>query len=203
MATVEWEDGEELISELPSVRHAKKDGVLYLTNQRIAWMEYGAPTFKISHSYSQLKSQKISPETSSKVQLQIVLYEGPSATFHFTKPSEALQERNMVKDMLVRLIQQHKPKPNKELEEKTRILNGDPALFQLYKDLVVSGMLSAEEFWVNQKKAPDGQVAEDQPTGISSATLVLFCCKLEFSSVSNHRTLCRLNWSLKLMELML
>ncbi|XP_065836051.1 general transcription factor IIH subunit 1-like [Oscarella lobularis] len=178
MASVEWDDGEELISELPSVRHAKKDGVLYLTNRRIAWMEYSAPTFKISHSYSQLKSQKISPEASSKVQLQIVLHEGASATFHFAKASReaALQERNMVKDMLVRLIQQHKPKPNKELEEKTRILNNNPALFQLYKDLVVSGMLSAEEFWANQnlKKDSDGSQGseqESQPIGISSATL--------------------------------
>ena len=70
-------------------------------------------------------AQRISPETSSKVQLQIVMFDGSTATFHFTNTSPegaALQERNTVKDMLVKFIQQNKPKPNKELEEKTKLV---------------------------------------------------------------------------------
>lgn len=33
-----------------------------------------------------------------------------------------------------------------------RVLQEDPELFQLYKDLVVSGIVSAEEFWANRTK---------------------------------------------------
>ncbi|KAJ8358078.1 hypothetical protein AAFF_G00036650 [Aldrovandia affinis] len=43
-----------------------------------------------------------------------------------------------------------KKKANKELEEKNRMLQEDPVLFQLYKDLVVSQVISAEEFWANR-----------------------------------------------------
>ena len=40
---------------------------------------------------------------------------------------------------------------NKELEEKNRILQEDPELFQLYKDLVISKVMTADEFWANRK----------------------------------------------------
>ena len=56
-----------------------------------------------------------------------MLYDGSTATFHFTNISAdgiALQERNTVKDMLAKFIQHHKPKPNKELEEKTKLAVG-------------------------------------------------------------------------------
>jgi transcription initiation factor TFIIH subunit 1 len=173
MAAVEWDSGEELIIELPYVRHSKKDGVLYVTNQRLAWAEYSAKEFKFQCGFPRIKSQRISPETSSKVQLQIVMFDGSTATFHFTNAlsdGAALQDRNTVKDMLVKFIQQHKPKPNKELEEKTRLLNSDPALYQLYKDIVVSGILTAEEFWANRQEA-DETPKNEQKTGISPATM--------------------------------
>lgn len=58
MASVEWECGEELIIELPFVRHSKKDGVLYLTNQRLAWAEYSAKEFKFQCGYATVKCRE-------------------------------------------------------------------------------------------------------------------------------------------------
>ena len=55
MAAVEWNSGEELIIELPCVRHSKKDGVLYVTNQRLAWAEYSAKEFKFQCGFSRIK----------------------------------------------------------------------------------------------------------------------------------------------------
>ena len=39
---------------------------------------------------------------------------------------------------------------NPELEAKTNLLKSDPALYQLYNDLVVGRLISAEEFWTNR-----------------------------------------------------
>lgn len=36
---------------------------------------------------------------------------------------------------------------DKELEEKNRLLSSNPALLQLYKDLVMTEVVSSEEFW--------------------------------------------------------
>ena len=33
-----------------------------------------------------------------------------------------------------------------------RVLKDNPELYQLYKDLVVSGVITAEEFWANRTK---------------------------------------------------
>lgn len=56
------------------------------------------------------------------------------------------------------------------------MLQEDPVLFQLYKDLVVSQVISAEEFWANRL---NGNAAESssasnhkQDVGISAAFLV-------------------------------
>lgn len=56
------------------------------------------------------------------------------------------------------------------------MLQEDPVLFQLYKDLVVSQVISAEEFWANRL----GGINNTEPTvqstkqevGISGAFLV-------------------------------
>lgn len=57
----------------------------------------------------------------------------------------------------------------------TRMLQEDPVLFQLYKDLVVSQVISAEEFWANRLSlnAGDNSAAPNkQDVGISAAFLV-------------------------------
>ena len=56
-----------------------------------------------------------------------------------------------------------------------RMLQEDPVLFQLYKDLVVSQVISAEEFWTNRLSYMSMDHAlpnVKQDVGISAAFLV-------------------------------
>lgn len=95
-------------------------------------------------------AQKISPEGKAKVQLQVVLHNGVSSTFHFTNKGGLqgqLADRDRVKDMLQTLLPKFKRKVDKELEEKNRLLSTNPTLLQLYKDLVMTEVVSSEEFW--------------------------------------------------------
>ena len=39
---------------------------------------------------------------------------------------------------------------NPDLEAKNSMLNSNPTLYQLYKDLVVGGLITADEFWANR-----------------------------------------------------
>ena len=68
--------------------------------------------------------QRISPEGSSKIQIQIVLHDGNSFTFQFTSEpaAAAKKERDEAKDLLAQLIPAHRKKANRELEEKNRCL---------------------------------------------------------------------------------
>ena len=56
------------------------------------------------------------------------------------------------------------------------MLQEDPVLFQLYKDLVVSQVISAEEFWANRlggiNNAEPAPYDNKQEVGISGAFLV-------------------------------
>ncbi|KAJ7391071.1 General transcription factor IIH subunit 1, partial [Desmophyllum pertusum] len=93
--------------------------------------------------------------------------------FTSESPVNARKERDEAKDLLAQLIPAHRKKANKELEEKNRLLKDNPELYQLYKDLVVSGVITAEEFWANRAtKNQDTQaVQSDQAVGLSSALL--------------------------------
>jgi transcription initiation factor TFIIH subunit 1 len=87
---------------------------------------------------------------------QVALHDSSSTTFHFVHPEGAalqIKERDAVKEMLVQLLPRFKRKVNKELEERHRMLSDNPGLLQLYKDLVITQILTAEEFWVQH--APD------------------------------------------------
>lgn len=62
------------------------------------------------------------------------------------------------------------------------MLQEDPVLFQLYKDLVVSQVISAEEFWANRLSlnAGDNSAAPSkQDVGISAAFLVRWTSNLK------------------------
>ena len=105
------------------------------------------------------EEQKISQETSIKVQLQIVLHDGKSSKFHFANregPPAQTRDRAVVKELLQQLLPKFRHMVNKELEEKNRILQDDPELFQLYKDLVISKVMTADEFWANRKSMVRG-----------------------------------------------
>ncbi|XP_015927811.1 general transcription factor IIH subunit 1 [Parasteatoda tepidariorum] len=168
---------EDVLLMVNHVHHKKVEGTLYLMNERIAWMPNGKDTFTISYKYADIKMQKISPDGKSKVQLQVVLHNGDTTTFHFVNPmgtNNQLQDRNGVKELLQQLLPNFKRKINKELEEKNHILSNDPVLFQLYRDLVVTQVITADEFWANYvKKKPQNSVKQiDQETGISGSFLI-------------------------------
>ncbi|XP_054633647.1 general transcription factor IIH subunit 1 [Dunckerocampus dactyliophorus] len=166
---------EEVLLVLKKVRQKKQDGTLYLMAERIAWGPEGKDRFTVSHLYADIRCQKISPDGKAKVQLQLVLHSGESTTFHFSNDSTALKDREAAKELLQQLLPKFKKKANKELEEKNRMLQEDPVLFQLYKDLVVSQVISAEEFWANRLGSlnnTDPAVCNNkQEVGISGAFL--------------------------------
>ncbi|CAL8356572.1 unnamed protein product [Lota lota] len=165
---------EEVLLVVKKVRQRKQDGTLYLMAERIAWGPEGKDRFTVSHLYSDIRCQKISPDGKAKIQLQLVLHTGESSTFHFSNDSSALKDREAAKDLLQQLLPKFKKKANKELEEKNRMLQEDPVLFQLYKDLVVSQVISAEEFWANRMSMNNTENSlsdKKQDVGISAAFL--------------------------------
>ncbi|XP_074637920.1 general transcription factor IIH subunit 1-like [Acropora palmata] len=165
-------DRETVLLEVINTKHKKNGGVLRLLSNTLAWIPHGSDSPKLSCAYSEIKVQRISPEGSSKIQIQLVLHDGNSFTFQFTSEpqSNAKKERDDAKDLLAQLIPAHRKKSNKELEEKNRMLKDNPELFQLYKDLVVSNVITAEEFWANRGKDIQA-VQTDQAIGLSSALL--------------------------------
>uniref|UniRef100_A0A667ZNE6 General transcription factor IIH subunit 1 n=1 Tax=Myripristis murdjan TaxID=586833 RepID=A0A667ZNE6_9TELE len=165
---------EEVLLVVKKVRQKKQDGTLYLMAERIAWGPEGKDRFTVSHLYADIRCQKISPDGKAKIQLQLVLHTGESTTFHFANESSALKDREAAKELLQQLLPKFKKKANKELEEKNRMLQEDPVLFQLYKDLVVSQVISAEEFWANRLSInnTDHSLSNNkQEVGISAAFL--------------------------------
>lgn len=171
---------EDVLLMVSHVRYKKNNGTLYLMAERIAWMLEAKDSFSVSHKYADIKMQKISPEGKAKVQLQVVLHgaEGSATTFHFVNPmgtQAQLEDRNSVKELLQQLLPKFKRTLNSELEEKNRILQEDPRLFELYRNLVVSRVITPEEFWANHapKKTGTTQASpSSQPVGVSAAFLV-------------------------------
>lgn len=91
-----------------------------------------------------------------------MLHDGNSSTFHFVnKAGQAAQlaDRDQVKELLQQLLPNFKRKVDKELEEKNRILSENPNLLQLYKDLVITQVLTSEEFWATHANDYTPQVS--------------------------------------------
>lgn len=120
--------------------------------------------------------QKISPEGKPKIQLQLVLHDGNSSTFHFINrggQQQQIADREKVKDLVQSMLPNFKRKIDSELEEKNRLLTENPRLLQLYKDLVISQILTSEEFWKIHGKDLQNQksAASKQEIGVSGAFL--------------------------------
>lgn len=186
---------EDVLQSVAHVRHKKADGTFYVMPERMAWMPNGKDKITVSYKYSEIKSQKISPEGKSKIQLQLTLHSGgDSPTFHFVNPlgpEAQLRDRNVVKEYLQQLLPKFKEKISKDVLDKKTVLQENPDLYQLYKDLVVSEIITADEFWlqvVASRLNPNGNhckiksiadlISKDslknspqQPVGISPAFL--------------------------------
>lgn len=158
---------EDIRLQINNVRHKKGDGVLYLMAERLAWMPNTKNNFTLSHKYSDIKMQKISPEGRAKIQLQIVLHTGDNTTFQFNN----LEDRTAVKDSLLQILPQFKGKMPKDREKKAILLSKNPNLLQLYKDLVETKIVSADEFWtqfVDEHSEPIECQVQQQDVGVSA-----------------------------------
>lgn len=102
---------------------------------------------------------------------------------------------------------------NPELEAKTNLLKSDPALYQLYNDLVVGKLITAEEFWTNRfaegklttggngsaKGQPLKAGEEQQEIGLPSAFLVRQAKQLFLDHVGCPTPITALLWHRKLL----
>uniref|UniRef100_A0A8D8AW16 General transcription factor IIH subunit 1 n=1 Tax=Culex pipiens TaxID=7175 RepID=A0A8D8AW16_CULPI len=167
---------EDVLLQMGEVRFKKGDGTLYVMNERIAWIAEHRDTVAVSHRFQDIKMQKISPEGKPKIQLQVVLHDGNSSTFHFVNRNGApaqMADRDKVKELLQQLLPNFKRKIDKELEEKNRVLTENPSLLQLYKDLVITQVLPSDEFWANHAKQYLSKEIQSQrqDIGVSGAFL--------------------------------
>ncbi|XP_026291507.1 general transcription factor IIH subunit 1 isoform X1 [Frankliniella occidentalis] len=169
---------EDVLLQVNEVRYKKGDGTLYAMNERLAWILEGKDTVSVSHRYADIKTQKISPVGKPKIQLQVVLNDGTTSTFHFVNklgPEAQIKDRDVVKELLQQQLPRYQApaRPiNKELEEKNRLLSQNPSLLQLYKDLVITQVITADEFWVKHAtKFMQKQKAQAQEIGVSGAFL--------------------------------
>lgn len=83
-----------------------------------------------------------------------------------------MADRDKVKELLQQLLPNFKRKVDKELEEKNRLLTEYPELLQLYKDLVITKVITSEEFWeTHAKKYTQKDTTQRQEIGVSGAFL--------------------------------
>lgn len=166
---------EDVLLQVGNVKYNRGEGTLYVMNERIAFILQGSETVSVSHLYTDIKMQKISSEFKTKVQLQLVCHDNSTTTFQFIKPNraEAMRDRDKVKDLLHKLLPLFQKRVNKELEEKNRILSENPDLLQLYRDLVITTVITAEEFWSQHapRFAPRN-MNNNQNTGVPGNFLV-------------------------------
>lgn len=122
---------EDVLLQVPQVRYKKGDGTLFMMDKRLIWMVENRDTVAVSHLYADIKcewlpnikcpvwlvfvvaAQKISPEGKAKVQLQVVLHNGASSTFHFSNKGglqAQLADRDKVKELLQSLLPKFKRK---------------------------------------------------------------------------------------------
>ena len=119
--------------------------------------------------------QKISPEGKSKIQLQVVLHYGNSSTFHFVNKNgqqAQMADRDKVKELILQILPNFKRKVDQELEDKNKLLTENPKLLQMYKDLVISQVVTSEEFWkIHSNQLTLKSAATKQDIGVSGAFL--------------------------------
>uniref|UniRef100_A0A0X3PDI6 General transcription factor IIH subunit 1 n=1 Tax=Schistocephalus solidus TaxID=70667 RepID=A0A0X3PDI6_SCHSO len=141
---------EDVLLMVKHVKYKKVDGTLYVNSGRVAWRNQTSDSFRISAPFEDIRLQRVSPDQKEKVQLQLLMHNNESFTFQFSDPigrEKQLEMRNRVKEMLQHLLPKFKDKAHSELNEKFRLLESNPQLLALYKELVVTGILSSEEFW--------------------------------------------------------
>ncbi|UJR22838.1 hypothetical protein I4U23_025868 [Adineta vaga] len=167
--------GEDVRLKVSHVKSKKVEGTLYMTTERMGWMPKHKDVFTLTFDYCDIKSHRISSDQKSKIRLQIACYNEMMTTFHFCNPNgldAQKKDRDDVSDLLKVLLPEFKTMMDQALEIKTKILNENKTVYQLYKDLVISGLVPADDFWskyVDFDKLTES--ARKQNTGVSGAFL--------------------------------
>ncbi|CAB4070025.1 TFIIH1 [Lepeophtheirus salmonis] len=124
---------EDILLTVHHVKHKKNDGILFIMSERIGVDDWEPGCVQSSsqihgHQISQKSPQKGSPKSRYRIGME------PRNSFFSSSPK-------------------FKKKVNKELEDKNRKLSESPNLLQLYKDLVSTHILTADEFWARHGKS--------------------------------------------------
>uniref|UniRef100_A0A158Q8X2 BSD domain-containing protein n=1 Tax=Elaeophora elaphi TaxID=1147741 RepID=A0A158Q8X2_9BILA len=136
-------------------------GTFYVYEDRVEWLG-NASDEKLIVLFGDIRGQRISPPNKTKTQLQICKHNEEQATFVFVNPlgkEMHVKDRDLVKEMLQQALIQHrqivsqsaaqslKYSKTKEIEAKKKILERNKHLQELYKHLVASKLISAQDFW--------------------------------------------------------
>jgi transcription initiation factor TFIIH subunit 1 len=98
--------------------------------------------------------------------MQLVQLDGAAYVFHFAGV-DPKSDRAKISELLLQMTKTAQV-ANPELEAKYKLLQ-DPGLYALYKDMVVSGIITAEEFWAN--RCDNTSLSNDQQSGLPSSFL--------------------------------
>uniref|UniRef100_A0A914GZF8 BSD domain-containing protein n=1 Tax=Globodera rostochiensis TaxID=31243 RepID=A0A914GZF8_GLORO len=140
--------------------------------------------------FSKVKGQRISPPKRPKVQLQLCMFNEDVATFVFMNPAHSQEqlfaERDLVKEMLQQALVRHRQLVNqmaqqsakggtdREREAKQHILQQNTHLWDMYKHLVASKVITPQDFWSFHYKTDDKDTngndanGEQQRVGVSA-----------------------------------
>lgn len=157
---------EDVLAVCHHVRFKKAEGILYMLESHLAWSNNAGDRFKLVVPYGVVKQQRISPDAQEKVQLRLMLAEDaakrPDAvlpedaksqvTFEFSDPKgrePQFAQRAGVLKKLLELVNSARSQESADLTEKNRLLESRPVLFALYKELVCTDILPAEQFWTD------------------------------------------------------
>uniref|UniRef100_A0A914GY68 SET domain-containing protein n=1 Tax=Globodera rostochiensis TaxID=31243 RepID=A0A914GY68_GLORO len=143
--------------------------------------------------FSKVKGQRISPPKRTKVQLQLCMFNEDVATFVFMNPAHSQEqlfaERDLVKEMLQQALVRHRQLVNqmaqqsakggtdREREAKQHILQQNTHLWDMYKHLVASKVITPQDFWSFHYKTDDKDTngtdanGEQQRVGVSAGFL--------------------------------
>lgn len=152
---------EDILMQIPNVKYKKREGVLDITSNGISWEAYKVPgesrsdlMSNLDLSFTDIRSQRTSPESRINLQLQITLYSSNTYVFHFKTAQECgktekeyKEQRLRLKEILSEQLPLHRSKTNDKLEDKITFLQNNDHLYMMYKDLVVSKVISADDFW--------------------------------------------------------
>eukprot|EP00051_Salpingoeca_urceolata_P002365 m.49454 g.49454 ORF g.49454 m.49454 type:complete len:572 (-) comp12077_c0_seq2:117-1832(-) len=196
--------GEDLLGQYPA-KFSKQQGTLFMTNRRVVFVNQQGEVNK-SVRIPKISKQRASPPDKPKVRLQLVLVDEheDKPLFLFTAENGLAQQLEM-KETLQQLLHEAKTnpsmfaltslvghhnkseaagaaaaaaaKPKTLADYKAELLHDRPSLFQSYKELVATQLLSPEEFWASPGPAEllqgcmEKVAFEEQKVGVSSGVL--------------------------------